>query len=109
MNTENIERKHSGLGMASFSICIIVGIAHLLIFITPLHLDLPDDWGLLFFCLATLFISLIALWLGIRGLKQKDRKKLFAILGIVLSVSLIFFNLLLLFLLYYIECCLEIL
>ena len=90
------ERKGSGTGIASFVISIIAGV---IIFagITGLAQFLPGVQGnfgmneyeaLVFLVLAGigLFIAeLVALGLGIRGLFQKEKKKILALLGTAFS------------------------
>lgn len=88
-------QKHSGLGIASFITSIVSGIlVFLLIAVagvmeasTPGGMDEESAGavivGLSCFCFSG--ASLVALGLGIAGLMQKERKKLFAILGIVFS------------------------
>ncbi len=76
-----MELKHSELGIASFSINIVSG------FVTIFAWS--HMWYFFYFFLGILFTSLVALGLGIGGLRQKDRKKLFAILGTIFSAFLI--------------------
>ena len=76
-----LELKYSELGIASFSINIVSGIIIILAW--------SYMWYFFYFSLGILFMSLVALGLGIGGLRQKDRKKLFAILGTIFSVLLI--------------------
>ena len=98
-----MKRKHSELGIASFSISIVISIFMILIqaiyFILPIQINpfTPETialnknaewvWFFLFFCYPIVF--LVALGLGIGGLIQKERKKLFAILGIIISAMTI--------------------
>ncbi len=93
------ELKHSGLGIASFVISILSGILMFLLFAiagvvgatTPGGMDeksmVAIVIGLSLF--AGLFVALLALGLGIGGLLQKERRKLFAILGTVASAATI--------------------
>lgn len=92
-------QKHSGLGIASFIFSIVAGILIFLLFIaagvmqvsTPGGVDEKSAAaviiGLLIF--AFLFLCLVALGLGIAGLIQKDRKKLFATLGTIFSTVIL--------------------
>lgn len=85
-----MEQKHSGIGIASFVTSITVGI---LVFLTTVVSGImvasaaSEEFftivGLLI--LALLSVDVVALGLGIGGLCQKDRKKIFAILGTVFS------------------------
>ena len=89
--------KHSGLGIASFivSICagavlfVLVAIAAVLASASPGGLDAKSAsaivLGLLMFLF--LFVELVALGLGVAGLFQRGRNKVFAILGIAFSVT----------------------
>lgn len=91
-NTEvpqTMQRKHSGLGIISISISIVVVIYTLL---WPLLMIYHmREWLPAFPCISP-FLSLVALGLGIRGLFQKDHKKIYAIIGTIFSaVILIFF------------------
>lgn len=97
-NTPNpiIEVKHSGLGIASFVLSIIslVLIFGLLIVAGVLEATTPGGMdetsmaaivvGLLLF--AFIGTALVATGLGVAGLFQKQRKKIFAILGTVFSL-----------------------
>lgn len=89
--------KHSGLGIASFVTSIVSGILMFALFViagvvqasTPGGMDEQSPIavvvGLGLF--AFLFVALVALGLGIGGLLQKERRKLFAILGTVISAA----------------------
>lgn len=101
-------RKHSGLGIASFTLFVVMAVAFvglLVAFIaqmadaidfnTPEEVDPNriaeqiEDLPLLavigFLMLGTIIGNLIGLILGIVGLVQKNRKKIFAILGTILN------------------------
>jgi len=87
------EQKHSGLGIASFITSIVSGILIFLIYViagamevsTPGGMDEKFATAMSLFLLVFLEASLVALGLGIAGLLQKDRKKIFAILGTIFS------------------------
>ena len=94
------EKKHSGLGIASFITSIVSGLLILLLFgvagameaSTPGGIDEESvaavTIGLLIF--AFLGATFVALCLGIAGLLHKERNKIFAILGTVFSsISLV--------------------
>ena len=96
-NTETqMKQKHSGLGIASFVISIPTGIAILVLCViagvievtTPGGMDDKSAeavvLGLSIF--AFIFVDLFAVGLGIAGLIQRNRKKIFAILGMLLSL-----------------------
>jgi len=91
-------QKHSGLGIASFIISCVSGIAMFSIFVAaglmqaaPGGIDERSSsavvLGLGIF--AFIGMTLVALGIGIAGLAQKERKKLFAVLGVVFSVTTI--------------------
>jgi hypothetical protein len=97
-----MEQKHSGLGIASFIISIPVGI---LIFLTitiagvmevstpgGLNEESPKAVLLGMLLLGCFFLELSAIGLGIGGLLQKDRKKVFSILGLSFSGGTILFT-----------------
>src|SRR5688500_7975005 len=87
--------KHSRLGIAAFALSLVAGIGLFgLVAIVMIQqaIDHPGHFGgnlaqvlgLLWLCLVAL-LNLAALGLGIAGLVQADRKKLFAILGVGLA------------------------
>ena len=94
-----MEQKHSGIGIASFVISIVAGI---LIFIvlgiagsleasTPGGIDENSTEAVMIglAIIGLLFLNVLSVGLGIGGLLQKERKKIFAILGTVFSSFLI--------------------
>jgi hypothetical protein len=93
--TESIESKQSGFGVASFIISISVGLLMFLVFAiaglmqvsTPGGIDKQSIQMMLvgLSIIALLFLDIVAVVLGIVGLLQKKRKKLFAIFGTILS------------------------
>jgi hypothetical protein len=91
------EKKHSGLGIASFITSIASGIPIFLLFAIAAVIGASTPGGLdeqsvaavvvglcLFFFVG---VALVALGLGIAGLFQKERKKIFAILGTIFSAA----------------------
>src|SRR6218665_3861150 len=90
-----MEQKHSGLGIASFIISIVTGILIFLLFIVAGVVESSTPGGineesteaivLGLFIILMLFINLVAIGLGIGGLCQSERKKIFAILGTIFS------------------------
>ena len=88
-------KKHSGLGIASFITSIISAILIFILMVaagliaasSPGGMDQASPAavmiGLLLF--AFLFISLVALGLGVGGIFQKERKKIFSVLGAIFS------------------------
>jgi hypothetical protein len=93
-------QKHSELGIASFTTSIVSGILIFLVIViagvmeasSPEGMDEESVSAVMvgLFLFAFLGAALIALGLGIAGFLQKERKKIFAILGVVFSaVSLL--------------------
>lgn len=110
-------RKHSGLGIASFTLFAVMAVAFislLVAFITQLAdvmdfndpeavdseevarqiQDMPQLAVIAFLMFGTCVGNLVGLVLGIIGLVQKERKKVFAILGTVFNGLVIGFLLL---------------
>jgi hypothetical protein len=92
---ESIELKHSGFGVASFILSISVGllmflaiaVAGMMQVATPGGLD-PQSIQMILVGLsiiALLFLDIVAVVLGIFGLFQKERKKVFAVFGTIFS------------------------
>lgn len=87
--------KNSGLGIASFITSILSGILIFILIVvagimetsTPGGINEQSPQAIIvgLFILAFSFLCLVALGLGIAGLIQKNRKKLFAVLGTVFS------------------------
>ena len=96
-------QKHSGLGIASFIISIVTGVLMFLLIAiagimessTPGGIDENSAEAALigFLAIGFLLLDLVAIGLGIGGLVQENRKKVFAILGVSFSGSTIFFTL----------------
>ena len=92
---EQRERKNSGVGIASFVLSILMGIAIFLLLIIAVAMEASapgsmntESMGAMVVSLllwASLLADLVALGLGIVGLCQKGRKKIFACLGTVFS------------------------
>lgn len=84
-------KNHSILGIASLSISglLIIYFAVALLLTKPHDIFIPYRPTLLM-CYASPFIFLMGLGLGIGGLIQKDRKKLFPILGLIFSILTFF-------------------
>ncbi len=89
--------KHSGLGIASFTISIVSGVFIFLILAilgvmeatTPGGIDEESPVTFFIGLLLLTFIgaSFLAFGLGMGGLAQKERKKIFAVLGTVLAAA----------------------
>lgn len=100
-----LDRKHSGLGIASFIIGTIIGVLMFLLFVvagvmetsTPGGMDEESAGAMLvgLFLMAFLALDMLAIGLGIAGLFQAHRKKVFAVLGVVFGAFTIVATLLL--------------
>lgn len=94
-----IEPKHSGLGIASFIMSIFVGLCMFVVFVVAGVLETSTPGGMdenspvamiVGLCMfGLLFGCLISIGLGIGGLCQTGRKKIFAVLGITFSAIII--------------------
>lgn len=101
-----VELKHSGLGITSFALSILVGfllfaaiaVAGVMESSRPGGLDEESPVAVVMGLgiIALLGLNLVAFGIGIGALFQRDRKKIFAILGTVFS-SLIFLGCIALF------------
>ena len=89
--------KHSGLGVASFVISAVAGLAMFVLLLiasvlqatTPGGIDKRSAGNILlgFSMLALVGVDVIAIGLGIAGILQRERKKLFAILGTIFAFA----------------------
>ena len=89
-------QKHSGLGVASFITSIVstififmtIVVASVVEITSPGGMDESSATAIMvgLFLIAFVFASLIALGLGIGGIFQKERKKIFSVLGMIFSV-----------------------
>lgn len=101
-----MEQKHSGLGIASFLISLMAGFGLLATIVAALvvrsvltrhtHGDEVHVARMVFvvLLLGLILLDLVALGLGIAGLAQAERKKLFAILGTAFAAIPILFGIL---------------
>lgn len=100
------QRTHSGLGIASFATSLVSAILVLALLVVagimeasaPAGLDEQSPAAIGIGCSMVLFLlcALVALGLGIGALFQKDRHKVFPILGVVVSALTLFLTLALL-------------
>lgn len=82
--------KHSSLGIASFIIGIITGIMEFVCIIASAMLVTtnPESAAMVvvgLLLLAGIIFALVGIGLGIGGLVQKKRKKVFSIIGLILN------------------------
>jgi hypothetical protein len=92
--------KHSGLGIASFVVSLLIGASEFLLIMIAGVLEAATPGGMdneslivLFiglFVIVGLFANLAGVGLGIAGLVQRDRKKVFSALGVVFNGTVIF-------------------
>ena len=93
------ELKHSGLGIASYFSSTSAGVFLFLTSVIPGPIEPTTPGGMNeesatavvigLLLVIFLFAALVSLGLGIGGLLQKERKKVFAILGTVFSAAII--------------------
>ena len=91
------EQKHSGLGVASFVTSLISGVVIFLLLAVAGVMEASTPGGISedslsamvvgLILLLFLGVALVALGLGIAGLLQKNRKKIFALLGSIFSAA----------------------
>jgi len=87
--------KHSGLGIASFVIAIVQGFITAVVVIVAGVLTVKDpeqtnDMAFMLlglFVIAGIFVHLTGAGLGIAGVIQGNRKKIFSILGLIFNVA----------------------
>ncbi len=102
------QQKHSGIGIASFILSLVGPACFLLLVILAGVIEASAPGGmdensttagiLGILLIAVLIVSIVSFFLGVGGLLQTDRKKLFAVLGLVFSAGNFFLELLLLLL-----------
>jgi hypothetical protein len=95
-----MEPKHSALGITSFVLSLLVGLLVFGVMVVAGILEarrpggMPEDSpvtilvGLVI--IGAMMLDLLAVVLGIVGLVQKDTKKVFAILGLIISALTLF-------------------
>jgi hypothetical protein len=89
--------KHSGCGIASFVIAIATGVLDLLLFVSMVIMgaiipEVTQKGSVMLRLFATVvvaggFANIVGVVLGVSGLCQKNRKRLFAILGLVFNLA----------------------
>ena len=102
------QQKHSGIGIASFILSLLGPAFFLLLVIVASALEASTPGGmdensaaagiLGISLIAVVIISIVSFFLGIGGLLQADRKKVFSVLGLVFSAGGFFLEILLLLL-----------
>jgi hypothetical protein len=91
--------KHSGFGIASFVLSLVVGVGLFAAMAIAVGLTIDNPGGVDetsplvamvgFLFLFGMFLCVVAIVLGFVGVLQRDRKKVFAILGIVFNALII--------------------
>jgi hypothetical protein len=89
------EKKHSGIGIASFVISLGAALGIFLVFVIAGIMETTTPGGMneksasaiiVGFCIiGLLFVNLVAIGLGLGGFMKKGEKKLFAVLGTIFS------------------------
>ena len=89
------EHKHSGLGVAAFVISRCVGLLQFILIVTAGVIEAASESGmdenspealvLGAGIIGLLLVDVLAIGLGIGGVVQSNRKKIFAVLGIVFA------------------------
>ncbi len=97
---DNVAMKHSGLGISSFIMSIVVGVFDFVVIVlaglveasTPGGMDEESVVAVLIglFIFAGMFANLAGIGMGIAGLVQRDRKKVFAALGLAFNTAVVF-------------------
>ncbi len=92
-----METKHSGMGIAAFVISLLAGafMLGLVVVAGAIEMSTPGGMdersltalGLGLLILLTMVADVVAAALGIAALAQRDRKKVFGILGLVFAVA----------------------
>lgn len=90
-----MKKKNSGLGIASFILSILAGLSIFAVLVIAGVIETANPGGMSedsveavilgLLILGLLFASVVALGLGIAGLFQNDRNKIFAILGTIFA------------------------
>jgi cytochrome c biogenesis protein CcdA len=95
-----VERKHSGIGMASLvlallsalSLVAMIGASVVIVADDPAALEdenSPKFIVVFVLLLASLVMMVVGLGLGVGGALQRDRKKLFGILGLISNIVML--------------------
>jgi hypothetical protein len=91
-----MDNKHSGIGIASFVLSLVVGISMLLLFAVAGIMNIRNPGGsqeskviIGLVGILLMFLDIVAAALGIATLCQKEKKKLFGVLGLSFSLLVI--------------------
>lgn len=84
-----VAQSHSGLGITSFVLSLVALAGYTIYFIVVQFVDTAEYSDLLMYLMfLMLFIALVGVGFGIAAVCQKDRKKLFGVLGLIFSIIL---------------------
>ena len=94
-NPMNEPQKHSGLGILSFVISLVTGVATIALFTMAAVLESANEGGIQeespeavvlgTFLIIAMVACVVGFALGVAGLFQENRNKTFAVLGTILS------------------------
>lgn len=94
-----VKPRHSGMGVASFATSVVAGLLIIVCYIAIISktvasggtLDKHSSFAIIsgMIIMALLMCDMIALGLGIAGIIEKNRKRIYAILGIIISAVMI--------------------
>ena len=94
----DVEPKYSRLGIASFVMSVLVGMSMFAMFVVAGIMEASSPGGIQeesaqavilgLVVFGLLFLDLLALSLGIAGLCERNRRKLFAVLGLCISLTI---------------------
>ena len=82
--------KHSGLGIASFVLAMMIGLFEFVLIVFAGIMETMTPGGMDEESLAGLAGNLAGVGLGIAGLVQRQRKKVFSTLGLIFNGGIIF-------------------
>ena len=101
INLNQDKSRHSGLGIASFILSIVAFFTQIFVytvytikqFSDPQWLEQESIGSTLigFLMIVSIFIVLVGFGLGIAGIIQKEKRKVFSVLGVVLNLLMIMF------------------
>lgn len=105
MTLEPATRKHSGLGIASFVIGLTCAVLTLLVFGIAGYVELTTPGGMQetdvaamlvgLFMFFIWFCQLVGIGLGLAGCFERERRRLYAILGLAFNGGMLLFSLVL--------------
>jgi hypothetical protein len=95
-----VPMKHSGLGVASFIMAMVLGVSDFALLIyaglaeagSPGGIDEESVVAIILglFIIGSVFANVAGIALGIAGVVQRDRQKVFSVLGVVFNSAIVF-------------------